>query len=117
MPLARRLVEEVVEYLYREDRFMRGTLRVGRRRAAPQNITGPVVSVAELRSPIAPPKSILPFHDALPNSDKRLIWYEGDRGVSLQHVGMLVGKKAHQTLWPYIIRWMYERSGVAAERI
>jgi polyhydroxyalkanoate synthase len=107
MPLARRLVEEVVEYLYREDRFMRGDLRLGARRAAPQSITAPVLSVAETRSPIAPPESILPFHDALSNTDKTLLWYEGDRGVSLQHVGMLVGKSAHQTLWPKIMGWMH----------
>ncbi|MGQ0657503.1 MAG: alpha/beta fold hydrolase [Chromatiales bacterium] len=114
MPLARRLVEEVVECLYRQDRFMRGDLTIRGRRAAPERISAPVLSVAETRSPVAPPESILPFHNSLSNTDKRLIWYQGDSGVALQHVGMLVGKTAHQTLWPQIIRWMHARDAESA---
>ena len=114
MPLARHLVEEVIEDLYRQDRFMRGDLTLGRRRTAPESIAAPVLSVAETRSPIAPPVSILPFHDALPNKDKVLLWYEGDRGVSLQHVGMLVGKSAHQAMCPKIIGWMHALDSASA---
>ena len=35
-----------------------------------------------------------------------LLPYDGDVGVSLQHVGLLVGPQAHARLWPEIVRWV-----------
>ena len=106
MPLAARLFREVVEALYREDRFLRGTLRVRGRRAAPDAITAPLLSVVDARCPIAPPRSVLPFHLAVGSPERRLLWYEGDTGVALRHLGMLVGRSAHRRLWPEIVRWI-----------
>ena len=107
MPMAQRLFEEVVELLYREDRFMKGTLRVGGRRAAPELVSAPVLSVVDRRCQLVPPQAVEPFHHAVRSPDTELLWYEGDAGVSLQHVGMLVGRQAHKHLWPAVIRWSY----------
>ncbi len=106
-PLPRRLFEEVVELLYRENRFMEGTLSVGGRLAAPSAITAPLISVIERHSALIPPESVLPFHSAVRSADTRVLWYEGDVGVVLQHLGMLVGRRAHQELWPAILDWMH----------
>lgn len=118
VPLARRLVEEVVQWLYREDRYMRGGLYLHGHRTSPDQISSPVLTVAETESPVAPPASILPFHEALSNSEKRMLWYRGEIGVFLQHVGMLVGRNAHRTLWPAIIEWLHEHrdDGATASR-
>jgi polyhydroxyalkanoate synthase len=107
-PLARRLFEEVGELLYRENRFMRGVLKVGGRIAAPEQFHNPILTVVESRSSIVPPQSALPFHDAVRSGDKSVFWYDGDIGVSLQHVGPLVGRTAHAQLWPRIIQWTRE---------
>ena len=107
MPLPRRLFEEVVDWLYREDRLMCGTLMVGQRRAAPELIHAPLLNVAETQSAVAPPESARPFYDAVRSTDKQWLWYEGDLGVCLQHLGMLVGKNAHEKLWPAIARWTH----------
>jgi hypothetical protein len=37
--------------------------------------------------------------------DKSLLSYSGELGVGLQHVGSLVGRRAHQQLWPAILAW------------
>ena len=37
---------------------------------------------------------------------KQLLHYEGDVGVNLQHVGVLVGRSAHARLWPRIFDWL-----------
>ena len=108
-PLPPRLFEEVVEQLYRGDRFMAGTLRVAGRLASPERVAAPVLSVLDPRSRIIPPPAVLAFHEAVPSRGKRVLHYEGDRGVSLQHVGVLVGRSAHRTLWPEILRWIGER--------
>jgi polyhydroxyalkanoate synthase len=106
LPLPQRLFEDTLEWLYREDRFMQGTLVLGDRCVAPQQVTAPVLSVVVRRCSITPPEAILPFHEAVPSPAKELLWYEGDIGVALQHVGPLVGRTAHQHLWPAIIRWI-----------
>jgi polyhydroxyalkanoate synthase subunit PhaC len=110
LALPGRLFEETVERLYREDRFMAGTLIVGARPAAPQRLTMPIISVVDPRSPIVPPCSVLPFLERIASRDTRLLWYEGDKGVALQHVGALVGRTAHRRLWPEILTWVRERS-------
>lgn len=108
MPLPHQLFEDVVENLYRRDRFLRGTLRVGRRIADPRQITAPILSVVERKSRVVPPEAVLPFHDAVSSREKTILWYNGDRGVALQHVGCLVGKNAHERLWPQMTQWLLQ---------
>jgi polyhydroxyalkanoate synthase len=105
-PLPGRFFEEVVEALYREDRFLRGTLLVNGRAARPAALAMPLLSVVRPSSLIIPPQSVLPLHDVAPSRRQRLLRYDGDRGVSLQHVGVLVGEKAHRQIWPVILRWI-----------
>lgn len=105
-PLARRLFEEVWEELFRHNRFMRGTLIVAGKAVRPGRISSPLLAVIDRRCRIAPPAAVLPLIEAASSTEKRILWYGGDSGVSLQHVGMLVGKNAHQYLWPEILDWM-----------
>ena len=97
MPSA--LFADVVD-LYRENRFLRGTLRVEGQTAAPRNLTVPVLAVVDPESDVVPPSSIMPFLDALPHRNWTLLHYEPDIGVALRHVGVLAGRNAHSLLWP-----------------
>jgi polyhydroxyalkanoate synthase subunit PhaC len=106
-PFPGHLFEEIVVLLYREDRFMTGTLRVGTRPATPRGLVMPIVGVIDLRSSIVPPSSVLPFFARVSTSDKKVLWYRGDKGVALQHVGALVGQSAHRQLWPEIAAWLH----------
>jgi polyhydroxyalkanoate synthase len=106
-PFPSRLFEEIVEFLYREDRFMAGSLRVGTRSATPCGLVMPIVSVVNPRSSIVPPSSVLPFLAGVSSGDRKLLWYEGDKGIALQHVGALVGQIAHRRLWPEILAWLH----------
>jgi polyhydroxyalkanoate synthase len=72
----------------------------------PAAVTAPLACVVDARCDIAPPQAVLPFHAAAGSAEKGLFWYEGDVGVSLQHVGMLVGRNAHRHLWPQLADWM-----------
>lgn len=106
LPMPRRLFEEVVIRLVQRDEFMSGTLKVGERDAVPERITVPVLCVADARCEIVPPAAVLPFYEAVNSSEKKLLWYKGDTGVCLQHVGFLVGETALQQLWPEILVWV-----------
>ena len=108
MPSA--LFADVVD-LYREDRFMRGTLRINGKTAAPENVTMPVLVVVDPESDVVPPSSVVPFLDALPDRNWTLLDYEGDIGVALRHVGVLVGRNAHRILWPEILSWVRMNAG------
>ena len=107
LPLSGRLFADVIERLYRWDQFRRGTLRIAGRPARPESVTAPVLCVFDPRSRIVPPASVLPFVEALrAHTETRLLRYDGDVGVALQHVGSLVGRNAHRRLWPAILDWM-----------
>lgn len=107
-PMAGRLFEQVVECLYREDSFMRGTLTVDGKRLSPKDVVSPLLSVYDPHSVIITPASVIAFHEAAGSSVKRLLSYGGDTGVALLHVGALIGENAHRLLWPRIFDWIGE---------
>ena len=114
-PMPRRLFEEILDELYRHDRFAAGTLNVGTRRADPRTITAPILAVMDPRSRIIPPVSINAYLTRTGSTDVRLIEYRGDVGVVLQHVGLLVGEKAHKQLWPQILKWIRQHSAASLD--
>jgi polyhydroxyalkanoate synthase len=114
MPLSGRLIADVVQRLFGEDALMRGTLVVGGRGVQPARLIAPLVSVVDPRCALVPPRSVAPFHDVVGSTDTRLMHYQGDAGVLLQHVGMLVGQSAHRRLWPQILHWIRARAATAA---
>jgi polyhydroxyalkanoate synthase len=100
-----RLFEDIVEDLYRHDRFMRGELVLGESRVGPDTLTAPMLNVVNPSSAISPPAAVVQFHEAAASERKELLRYTGDRGVALQHVGVLVGRRARTLLWPRIVEW------------
>jgi polyhydroxyalkanoate synthase len=105
-PLPGQLFTDVVESLYRHDELTRGVLEIGGGKVGPANIKAPLLSVADPRSAVIPLHSMQAFHDAAASPAKRMLHYDGDIGVNLQHVGVLVGKNAHARLWPAIFDWL-----------
>ena len=111
-PMSRRLFEDVVERLYREDRFMRGTLTIAGKRLGPHDIRAPFLAVWDPRSLIVPPASVIDFVQAAGSKVKCLLQYEGDVGVALAHVGAMMGENAHRHLWPQIFEWLQSLEAV-----
>jgi polyhydroxyalkanoate synthase len=107
-PLPGRLFTDIVEALYRNDQLMNGTLSIGSRKIGPKDLKAPLLNVIDPRSTIIPPQSILPFHEAVASASKKVLQYEGDVGVGIQHVGVLVGANAHAIIWPAIFEWLNE---------
>lgn len=113
LPLAERLMKDVVQQLYEKDAFMAGILRIGKRRISPRDVVAPLLVVADRNCPVVPTAAILPFFNAAGSAEKRLLWYEGDVGVGVRHVGALVGKSAQALLWPEIVDWIHKLRRVA----
>lgn len=106
VPMTRLLFEQVADHLYREDRFMQGRLIIHGRQVSPAEVVSPLLAVYDPRSLIIPPASIIEFQKAAASAIKRLLPYHGDTGVALAHVGALVGRNAHERLWPQIFDWI-----------
>ena len=73
-----------------------GPLRVRGRRAAPDAITAPLLSVVDALSdrPASVRPAISPRRPRSP--ERRLLWYEGDTRRGRAAFGMLVGRSAHR---------------------
>ncbi|MGO9008027.1 MAG: alpha/beta fold hydrolase [Beijerinckiaceae bacterium] len=104
--LPAKLVNQIVQWLYRENRLCRGTLSIGGRTLGPTSLQIPTLAIVNTGDEIAPLASIAPFIDKIENTDTRIIEYPGEVGVVLQHLGMLVGREAFARIWPQIISWL-----------
>jgi polyhydroxyalkanoate synthase subunit PhaC len=106
VPLPGKLVHQIMQWLFRENRFCRGTLEVCGAVVGPSSLSVPTLAVVNTADEIAPLTSIKPCIDSLPVMDARIIEYKGEFGVGLQHLGILVGRQAHACVWPEIIAWL-----------
>jgi polyhydroxyalkanoate synthase subunit PhaC len=106
VPLPGRLVSEIVQLLYRENRFCWGTLSIRDRSLGPSCIQVPTLAIVSTADEIAPLNCVKPFLDAMPGNATRIIEYPGEAGIGLQHLALLVGRQAHARVWPEIISWL-----------
>lgn len=104
--LPSKLVHHILQWLFRENRFCRGTLDVCGAVVGPSSLSVPTLAVINMADEIAPLTSIKPCVDAMPVTDARIIEYPGETGVGLQHLGVLIGRRAHARVWPEIIAWL-----------
>jgi len=105
-----KLVTQIVEWLYREDRFYHGTLTVLHRTVGPASMAIPTLAIVNAADEIAPVTSVAPFIDKMPTKDTRIIEHPGEIGVGLPHLAMLVGRAAYAQVWPQIVAWLKARS-------
>lgn len=106
IPLSGKLVHEIVEWLYREDRFSRGDITISGRRIGPLALSVPSLAVVNTADEIAPIGAVKPFLNAMPGEGGRIIEFPGESDVPLQHLAILIGRKAREVVWPEIISWM-----------
>jgi polyhydroxyalkanoate synthase len=100
------LFADVTGRLCRDNSFHDGTLSIAGHRATPKRIDMDLLAVVDPRSILVPPQSVIPFLERTSGTWTIFSHDEAEAGVPLQHVGALVGRKAHQKLWPGILRWV-----------
>jgi len=101
-----KLVREIVDALYRENRFFRGTLNVGGETIGPSDLSVPILGVVNTADTVAPLASLSPIGDVVSSNEFHIIKYPGETGVCLQHLGILVGRQAFARIWPEIVKWI-----------
>lgn len=106
VPLPGRLVHQIVEWLYREDRFRNGTLTVAGRTLGPGDLRIPVLAVVNPSDEIGPRASVEPFFARMGTGNTGIIEHPDEIGIGLQHLAILAGRRAHAETWPAIAAWM-----------
>ncbi len=93
--------------LYREDRLIKGTFRLGGRPARLEQITCPVLCITFEHDHIVPWKSAAAMLDHVASTDKEHLHLPGG------HVGSVVSRAAKKHLWPKISAFWTAREGAA----
>jgi polyhydroxyalkanoate synthase len=109
VPLPGRLVHQIIDWLYRENRLCRGVLPIGDRLFGPSSISAATLAIVNTDDEIAPLASVAPFISAMPTGAAQIIQYPGEVGVCLQHLAILVGRRSFMEIWPQIIAWLDAR--------
>lgn len=105
------LFADVLQLLYRENRFRHGALELSGVNVGFKDITAPILAVVEADSRVTPAEEVVPALTLTSSPRREAITYESDAGVALAHVGVLVGVDAHRRLWPQIMGWVEESVG------
>jgi polyhydroxyalkanoate synthase len=101
------LAIDIGNKLYRDDRFAAGALTIGGKPITPDPLSQiPTLVILEPSSRLVPPGSALGIFASLPTRALHVFRYRKEVGVAVQHVGALVGRRAHRLLWPKILDWM-----------
>ncbi|RTL98717.1 alpha/beta hydrolase [Ancylobacter aquaticus] len=110
VPLAGRLVHEMVDWLYREDRFSQGRLELGGRLLGPEALRLPALAAVNAADEIGPRAAVAPFFARMAEGSTEIIEHPTEIGVGLQHLAILAGRQAHRQVWPRIADWIFARA-------
>jgi polyhydroxyalkanoate synthase len=105
-----KLVNQILQDLYRENRLWRGTLSARGRAVGPSDLSVPTLAIVNSADEIAPLAAVTPFVDKMSTKDTRVIEFPGEVGVGLQHLAILAGRQAYAVVWPEIMSWLKSHS-------
>jgi polyhydroxyalkanoate synthase subunit PhaC len=94
-----------IQELYRENRLVKGTMRLGGKPARLESITCPVLCITFEHDNIVPAKSASAMLDHIASEDKEHLHLPGG------HVGSVVSRAAKKHLWPKISAFWASRDG------
>jgi len=72
VPLPGKFVHQLIEWLYREDRFCRGELKIDEV-IGPQCVSAPTLAIVNTADDVAPLEAVKPFIESLATRDARII--------------------------------------------
>jgi polyhydroxyalkanoate synthase len=103
-PFPGRAFREWVTWMYKENRLVRGTMRLRGRRTDISAVEQNVLVITAGADHIAPRQGTLPVLDQVGSQD--VTHFDRPGG----HIGLMAGSKARTEIWPDIAEWLAERS-------
>ena len=103
-PFPGRAYSQWITWMYKENRFVNGGLRLRGRRVDLRRIEQNALVVTAGADHIAPRDGTLPLLDMVASNDVTHLDRPGG------HIGLMAGSKAQQEIWPDIAEWLESRS-------
>ena len=103
-PFPGRAYREWITWMYKENRLVRGRMRLRERRASMSTVEQNLLVVTAGADHIAPREGTLPVLDQVASADVTHLDRPGG------HIGLMAGSKARKDVWPHIAEWLGERS-------
>jgi polyhydroxyalkanoate synthase subunit PhaC len=108
-PFPARAYREWITWMYKENRLMRGNLRLDGHLVELSRIDQSLLVVTAGADHIAPPQGTHPLLDLVSSGDVTRLDRSGG------HIGLMAGSRARNEIWPDIARWLHERSGTGTD--
>jgi polyhydroxyalkanoate synthase len=105
-----RAFREWVTWIYKENRLVRGRLRLRGRRVDLARIEQPLLVVTARADHITPPTNSAPLLEQTSSVDVHHLDRPGG------HIGLMAGSRARQEIWPDLARWLRRRSDLQPDR-
>ncbi len=102
--LAGEMYRKYIKDLFRDNKFIKGTMELGGHKIDPKNITMPFLNVYATDDNIIPNSSTIPLNDKIGSKDKELYAFPGG------HIGVFVGARSQKELAPKVAEWIKKRS-------
>jgi len=103
-PFPGRAYSEWITWMYKENRLVRGRMRLRGERVDLRRVEQPLLVVTAGADHIAPRPGTMPIFDHVGSDDVTHLDRPGG------HIGLMAGSKARQEIWPDIADWLSERS-------
>ena len=103
-PFPARAYREWITWMYKENRLVRGRLRLRDRLVDLRRIEQNLLVVTAGSDHIAPPEGTAPLFNLVSSADVTHLDRPGG------HIGLMAGSKARTEIWPDIAEWLAERS-------
>jgi polyhydroxyalkanoate synthase len=103
-PFPSRAYREWITWMYKENRLVRGRMRLRGRRVDLRAIDQNLLVVTAGADHIAPPPGTAPIFDFVSSED--VTHFDRPGG----HIGLMAGSRAREEIWPDLAGWLAERS-------
>lgn len=104
IPVAGETFRQFVKMLYQQNALVHGQMVLGGRSVDLRQIACPILLLVAAHDHLVPPTATMSLLQYVSSSDVRSIT------VDSGHVGLVVGSKAHQELWPAALAWIADRT-------
>lgn len=104
IPMAGAAYQQLINDFYKENRLMEGTLMMRGERVDLSRLTANVLNVIAESDHITPPCQSERVLDMIGSTDKEVHRVRGG------HIGIMAGRGAEKTTWPYMDQWLAARS-------
>jgi poly(3-hydroxyalkanoate) synthetase len=103
-PIIGLVFREIVNNIYKKNLLIKNQMRIDDNMIDLKKITMPFLNIVGERDDLVPPQSSKPVNSVIGSKDKKLIEFPSG------HVGLCISSRAHEELWPKVVKWLAEHS-------